>query len=85
MMNDHDGAQKNEVVWMLEKLRRAAHLIYIYQGKRKDQGIENEVDEAFDYMLSIVKSSSGSNAVKRAGAELAIEELRRMAKRKTAQ
>ena len=81
MINDANGAQKNEVYWMLEKVRRAIHLVYISSNKNNDKELDGAIDQIFKYIMSIVRAATSSDPIKRTGAELAANELRGVVER----
>lgn len=80
MMNDVDGPQKHEVIWMIEKVRRAVHILYISHKKMSPDDLEGSIDKIFDYIAEFMRGTIGSSPVKRT----AFDELRRVVKRAAA-
>lgn len=78
ILHDENGPQKQEVIWILEKIRRAAHVLYINYHKMNPRELESSIDQIFDYLIKCYDAVNG-NSTKSA----AINELRRMVKQQT--
>ncbi len=54
-MNDDDGPQRREVIWMLENIRRSVSVLYIYDKKNKPISKE-DIDGIFNQIKSIISA-----------------------------
>jgi hypothetical protein len=58
--HDKDGPQKREIIWILEKIRRTVHVLYINNKKMKLEDLEGAIDQIAKYMSALI----GSDPVK---------------------